>query len=364
MLVPIPEPDFSVLADREKLFPRPALSNPKVTYQLSCKQLGVVPISQYLRSLDTYAEDLRLQSYGLTRLDMLPLCHSLAYNTTATTLNLSNNRLEDDVLPNIEAMMNDNSFIGAINLSRNNLTGPGLDSLRVMLSNNYTLTSLDLSHCHLLDVDAPALAAVIEVSLNLRQLNLGYNELSECGKVLGTVLTADEGLETLDLSWNTFRARSARDLLMGLRANSRLRRLDLAWNSLGPDVARGLRDLLKKNTTLAELDVSHNRLRDPSMRPIAIGLRKNQTLEKIWLGHNPVTPVGALALMKVLPKASVGYVDLSQIEVSSDFVKMKEKLDQEAITVVHGTINKNMVLIAPPQKKGRGPPPPVIKKKK
>ena len=353
MLEPIPEPDYSDLSDREKLFPRPAISNPTVTYELACRQLGVVPISQYLRSLDTNAEDLRLQSYGLARLDMLPLCHSLAYNTTATSLNLSQNRLLENVLPNIQAMMNDNSFIGSIDLSRNNLTGPGLKSLQVMLSNNYTLTSLNLSHCQLLDSDAPALAAVIEISLNLRSLGLAHNELSECGKLLGGVLADSEGLEALDLSWNTFRSKSAKELLLGLRKNSRLRRLDLAWNSLGPDTAVALRDLLKKNCAIVELDVSHNRLSDNNMKPIGLGLTKNQTLEKLWIGHNPVTPVGALALMRALPKANTKLVDMSQVEVSSDFVKLRDKLDPDAITVIHGTVNKDMVLIVPATKKKR-----------
>ncbi|KAF0308703.1 Leucine-rich repeat-containing protein 74A [Amphibalanus amphitrite] len=295
-----------------------------------------------------------MQSYGLARLDMLPLCHSLAYNTTATSLDLSQNRLLENVLPNIQAMMNDNSFIGSIDLSRNNLTGPGLKSLQVMLSNNYTLTSLNLSHCRLLDSDAPALAAVIEISLNLRSLSLAHNELSECGKLLGGVLADSEGLEALDLSWNTFRSKSAKELLLGLRKNTRLRRLELAWNSLGPDTAVALRDLLKKNSAIIELDVSHNRLSDNNMKPIGLGLTKNQTLEKLWIGHNPVTPVGALALIRALPKASVNLVDLSEIEVSSDFVKLKDKLNPEAITVIHGTVNKDMVLIVPTPKKKRG----------
>lgn len=365
MLVPIPEPDFSDLANKEKLFPRPAISNPKVCYEMSCKQLGVVPMSQYLKSLETYAEDLKFQSYGLARLDMLPLCHSLAYNTTALTLNLSNNRLTEDILPNIQAMMNDNSFIGTINLSRNRLTGPGLASLPVMLTNNFTLTWLDLSHCQLLDADAPSLTAVIEASLNLRVFILSYNELSGCGKLFGKVLATDEGLEVLDLRWNQFWSKSAKDLLLGLRGNSRLRRLDLSWNSLGPDTAKAVRGLLKKNATLAELDLSHNRLSDGSLRIMALGLSKNATLEKIWVGHNPATPVGALAFAKSLAKMSVNYIDLSNIEVSSDFVKLKEALDPAAMTIVHGTINKDMVLIEPPKKKGaRGPPPPPKKKKK
>ncbi|KAK3093186.1 hypothetical protein FSP39_012377, partial [Pinctada imbricata] len=177
---------------------------------------------------------------------------------------------------------------------RNSAIGPrGAMALSAPLMLDCNMTHLDLAGN---SIGASGLDCLIESfheSMTVTHLNLSDNDLgTEGAKILCQAMMAkkcvfetlnlsgnNESLDTLNISWNHIRRKSAYAFMKGIKTNIGLKTLDISFNGLGSEGAKGLAVSLKKNRSLTELDLSHNRLLDEDVILIGKSLANNDGLK-------------------------------------------------------------------------------------
>ena len=90
-------------------------------YMWACEYLGCIPVTPYLRSMDSEVCD--LDSYGIGAKGSKAMAVSLIINTHITTLNLAHNAIGPKGTSNIVYMLSENCFITTLILGKkqNNL---------------------------------------------------------------------------------------------------------------------------------------------------------------------------------------------------------------------------------------------------
>ncbi|XP_005742884.1 leucine-rich repeat-containing protein 74A [Pundamilia nyererei] len=258
-------------------------------YMQACKLVGVVPVSYFIRNLDSPA--VTLSHHGLGPLG----CKALA--------------------------------IALVDISHNHLKSAGADDNYCDLffsfpaGNGFT------------DDDAKYFADALSTNSRIKVLDLSHNEF--CGKGgehLGQLLANNEGLEVLDLSWNHLRMKGAVAFCAGLKVNMMLKHLDLSWNGFGNEGALAMGEALKFNTTLVHLNLNNNRLTNEGVSMLCRGLEFNDTLRVLTLAYNSLTVEGALALVNVVknsPKTALEEINICNVLVNEHFVHLLEVTCQE-----------------------------------
>eukprot|EP00304_Pavlova_gyrans_P013504 CAMPEP_0206039386 /NCGR_PEP_ID=MMETSP1466-20131121/4723_1 /ASSEMBLY_ACC=CAM_ASM_001126 /TAXON_ID=44452 /ORGANISM="Pavlova gyrans, Strain CCMP608" /LENGTH=263 /DNA_ID=CAMNT_0053414023 /DNA_START=1 /DNA_END=792 /DNA_ORIENTATION=+ len=154
------------------------------------------------------------------------------------TLNISRNALGDvGVAPIIHALGSDNVVLHSLDLSENELTSETGALLARVLDGNDTLTTLVLEHNRLGDEGVAALAAMLESELcRVRFLDLSRNKLMDRGALaLAKALKTNLALTTLKLSRNKITDKGGAALGKAFRASTSLKTLDLRWNDMTAD---------------------------------------------------------------------------------------------------------------------------------
>ena len=330
-------------------------SGEKVYFE-TCKELGVVPVSYFVRHMrDT---ELRMKHHGLGPNGVRALAVPLVANTSVTTLDLEDNWLEAEGGIYVADMLKENCYISDLNLANNRLGSAGGRAMCDMLINfNTSLRSLNLSGNNLTDGDIELFATILLENNRLRELNLSHNDFGDgAGSILGHAIGENESLEILDLSWNHFRHQSGIAILDGIRASSRLKKVNVSWNGFGNEGSFAASDILKNNNVLLDLDLSSNRIGLDGITAIAKGLEANETMVSLSLGQNPMTSVGALQIINAInnERSVLKSLNLAEVWVDKEFNQIVQDMkESRQIEVKYGGILSNYVIKAPIKKPPR-----------
>ncbi|XP_060918902.1 leucine-rich repeat-containing protein 74A [Labrus mixtus] len=300
-------------------------------YLQACKLVGVVPVSYFIRNINS--STMTLSHHGLGPLGCKALAIALVTDMNINTLELADNHIQAEGAKYLVEMLRANFTIQYLDLSNNQLLYVGAEYVGKMLLDNISLKSLKLSGNGFTDDDAKYFADALSINSRIKELDLSHNAF--CGKGgehLGQLLANNEGLEFLDLSWNHLRMKGAVALCAGLKVNMMLKHLDLSWNGFGNEGALSMGEALKFNNTLVHLNLNNNRLTNEGVGMLCRGLEFNDTLRVLLLAYNSLTVEGALALVNVVkntPKTALEEINICNVLVNESFVHLLDVTCQE-----------------------------------
>ena len=218
-------------------------------YMKTCRELGVVPVQQFISMLDH--EVVSLKHRGVGSVGGKAIFECLRLNKHIQALDMEDNQLGLNVdvdagaLDHVCAALRENGVLTNIDLSYNNFAGRGCAALAEALENNSRVRELSLRGNNMGDLGARALEARINEKGRLTKIDVSDNGIGEAGgKALGTLLTRAKKLTQADFSWNAVGARGTLDIAEGLKLAA-LVRLNLAWNGLGDRGAEAMGGPLK-----------------------------------------------------------------------------------------------------------------------
>ncbi|KAM9707513.1 uncharacterized protein lrrc74a isoform 1-T1 [Menidia menidia] len=300
-------------------------------YMQACKLVGVVPVSYFIRNLDS--STMTLSHHGLGSLGCKALAIALVTDMHINTLEVADNNIQAEGAKYLVEMLRANFTIQHLDLSNNHLKTAGAEHVTKMLLENNSLKSIKLSGNGFTDDDAKYLADSLSSNSRIKELDLSHNGFcGRGGEHLGQLLANNESLEVLDLSWNHLRMKGSVAFSAGLKVNIMLKHLDLSWNGFGNEGALAMGEALKFNSTLVHLNLNNNRLTNEGVSMLCRGLEYNDTLRVLLLAYNSLTVEGALALVNVVkktPKTALEEINICNVQVDENFVNLLELTCQE-----------------------------------
>ncbi|XP_013406253.1 leucine-rich repeat-containing protein 74B-like [Lingula anatina] len=318
----------------------------RYVYLETCKELGVVPVSYFMRHM--HEPDMVMKHHGLGEAGAKAMAVPLVTNTSIVVLDLEDNSLGPPGAKCLADMLKENCYISELGLGFNHIGSEGLGAIASMLKTNVNIRKLNLAGNDLKDKDADVLANILMENDLIRYLDLSHNELcEEAGELIGPVISENEALESLDLSWNHLRRRGAESICEGVQNNMRLKTLDLSWNGFGNEGAVAMASALKFNSTLTELNLSDNRITAEGAFMLGKGLDANESLKILRVGNNPIGTAGAFALLKAInnERSVLTLLDLSGVFVDKEFDALeKEMIENRGLTVIHAGVIGNYVI--------------------
>lgn len=301
----------------------------KRVYSQACKDIGVVPVSHFIRHITT--NKIIMKHHGLGPLGAKAIAIPLVTNTTVLTLDLEDNWIEGDGAAYLADMLKENCYISDLNLAENKMGSKGAKVMSEMLIDNTSVRKLNLSGNNFKDRDADHFVEAVKNNYRIKELNLSHNEFAEVGgEILGQAIAATESLSYLNLSWNHLRRKGAIAVCRGMAENLSIKTLDLSWNGFGNEGSLAMAETLKFNGTLQELDMSNNRITNEGALVMSKGLEVNDSLKILHIGNNPLTAAGAMALLLALKNNSnsaLETLDLTEIVVNKDCLSVLEEIE-------------------------------------
>ena len=237
-----------------------------------------------------------------------------------------------EALPKLKVLcVQDNRFTdislhGIINACRNSMTLTKLDlgsnkmdeQASVALANflkisHCPLKILKISHADVDDGECCELMEKLKENRSVEELDLSHNLIGAHEARNIVIPEFDTGPEivaeflqdyrcmlvVLNLSWNSIRKDSARQLSEAIGRNKTLEVVDLSYNAFGDVGGQAIGDMLHHNASLVKLDLSNNAVNPHAAFTIACGLRHNTTICEMNLRGNPIGDIGGRALMQV-----------------------------------------------------------------
>ncbi|XP_022103215.1 leucine-rich repeat-containing protein 74A-like isoform X2 [Acanthaster planci] len=299
-------------------------------YTQACKEIGVVPVSHFLRHITT--NKISMKHHGLGPLGAKAIAIPLVTNTSVLTLDLEDNWIEGEGAGYIAEMMKENCYISDLNLAGNKMRSKGAKVVGEMLNDNTSIRKVSVAGNDFKDRDAQPFADAMKINYRLKELDLSHNEFAEIGgEILGQGIAAAESISVLNLSWNHLRRNGAISICRGMAENLSIKKLDVSWNGFANDGSLAMAEALKFNSTLQWLDLSNNRIADEGALLLSKGIEVNDSLQILKLGMNPITAAGAMALLMAIKNNSnsaLDELDLTDIVVNKDFVDLLEEIKQ------------------------------------
>lgn len=294
----------------------------RTTYIQACKMNGVIPVSYFLRNVQSPKLDMKHHGIGASGTKAISI--ALVTNTYVISLNLADNSLRPEGVGYIADMLKENCYISSLDLSQNQLGIEGAKFVVDILASNAVVTSLTLQANDFDDKAAGILTDAIKETTVLKHLDLSKNLFGEAGgQLLGTAIASNVGLVHLDLGWNHLRHKGAHSVANALKENTYLKILNLSWNGFGDDGCYAIGEALKVNSTLEELDLTNNRISCTGATCLAKGLAVNTTLNILKIGKNPMQSVGAKTLLMGLKnnrESGIQEMEFLDITVNQEFL--------------------------------------------
>nr|XP_057946835.1 leucine-rich repeat-containing protein 74A-like isoform X1 [Doryrhamphus excisus] len=300
-------------------------------YLQACKLVGVVPVSYFIRNLDSPIMALSHRSLGALGCKALSI--ALVSDMHIDTLELADNDIQAEGAKHLAEMLRANFTIQNLDLSNNRLHSTGAEYVGKMLADSISLKSVKVSGNGFIGDDAKYFADALTINLGIKELHLSHNKFcGRGGEHLGFLLANNESLEVLNLCWNHLRMKGAVALCAGLKVNTMLKHLDLSWNGFGNEGALAMGEALKFNNTLAHLNLSNNRITDEGVGMLCKGLEYNDALRVLLLAYNSLTVEGALALVNVVkntPKTALEEINICNVLVNENFLRLLDLTCEE-----------------------------------
>mmetsp|Transcript_32378 Transcript_32378/g.74889 ORF Transcript_32378/g.74889 Transcript_32378/m.74889 type:complete len:439 (-) Transcript_32378:158-1474(-) len=174
-------------------------------------------------------------------------------------------------------------------LSSNLIDDDLLRMLMTGLIKNDSITHLDMSHNKITNHGVRLLSKLLGAQSVLTSLNLSDNQIhAEGGRYLGRGLRTNDTLIDLNLRLNRLTDDGGRMLLEGLRQNNTLMRLNLSSNSLGSETTGALMSVFQEpDSPLCTVDMSCNNMNSIDVISLHSSLENNRALTSIDLRMNP-----------------------------------------------------------------------------
>ncbi|GMH56970.1 hypothetical protein TL16_g02262 [Triparma laevis f. inornata] len=168
------------------------------------------------------------------------------------------------------------------------------DLLRMLMTGLYkssTITHLDVSHNKITNHGVRLLAKLLGTKSVLTSLNVADNQIhAEGGRYLGRALRSNDSLSDLNMRLNRLTDEGGRMLLEGLRDNQSVTRLNVSGNSLGSESTSALSVVLREqDSELMILDLSSNRLSDADVQVLSATMERNDRLISMDMRMNSTT---------------------------------------------------------------------------
>jgi hypothetical protein len=199
--------------------------------------------------------------FGMKISDANSLAKVVADSSTLTTLIMSGNMVDDDLLRMLIAGLMQSDSITHLDVSHNKITNHGARLLSKLLGDNSVLTVL----------------------------NLADNQIhAEGGRYLARGLRENDSLLELNMRLNRLTDEGCRLLLDGLNDKISLQNLNLGSNGAGQQAAQCLMSIFSnKDHRLETLDISGNEFTGAHYEDMVAALSRNKRLCSIDLRRNP-----------------------------------------------------------------------------
>eukprot|EP00607_Mallomonas_marina_P001219 CAMPEP_0182431364 /NCGR_PEP_ID=MMETSP1167-20130531/48595_1 /TAXON_ID=2988 /ORGANISM="Mallomonas Sp, Strain CCMP3275" /LENGTH=429 /DNA_ID=CAMNT_0024617625 /DNA_START=94 /DNA_END=1380 /DNA_ORIENTATION=+ len=198
--------------------------------------------------------------FGMKISDATSLARTFEHSTSLTTLLMTGNMIDDDLL-------------------RMLMTG---------LIKNNTITYLDISHNKITNHGARLLSKLMGENCVISTLNLADNQIhTEGGRYLARGLRENESLLHLNLRLNRLGDEGCKLLMEGLHDNITLTDINIGSNSAGRQTAHVLCSLLREeDCRLIAIDLCSNELQFEDVDRIRATISTNHTLCRLDLRRN------------------------------------------------------------------------------
>ena len=271
------------------------------------------------------------------------LTRILLLNVSLQELDISYNKLSTSDAVKIFQGMRNILNLKKLNISHNMITDEAADYLGTVLHNS--LQKLDLSFNHL---TASGFCKILKSVSNLTVLNIGHNMITdEAAENLATILSHNDKLESLDLSYNCFGSKGCIKIFTGINSKLYLRKLNISCNHITTnEAAECIANFLNHNLEMEELDISNNFMQAAGIRKIFECMINILRLKKLYMHHNMITNEAADAIIETIltQNAKLEELDMSHnnlltasvinIFQSISYISTLTKLD-----VAHNMIN-------------------------
>ncbi|KAJ3221928.1 hypothetical protein HK099_002961 [Clydaea vesicula] len=242
-------------------------------YLFSCKVLGIVPASYFLKRISS--SNIVMKYHGLGPKGAQAIAEVLEYNSTIKHLDLTGNHCFSGGF-NLGESLRTNQTLITLNLSKNNLKNYGGKEFSEMLMENNTLKTLILKENKLTDDEAVHLAQGLKHNNTLLVLDLSGNEIGDIGAgELGLGLSQNDGLKELNLSWNHIRPRGTTAFFTNIKENVTLTHLNFDSNGIADNGAQ-IANFLQRNAGVQILSL---KLTDTGLTQIAKGIEAAEIKE-------------------------------------------------------------------------------------
>ena len=278
-------------------------------YRISKQSIGkVLPYFTKLKTLNLHHNDLQEAGAGklfkylsILNLSKLNISHNeideqavddiaklLTQIIILEELDLSCNNLQVTEVVTLFSEVQNTSSCTKLNVSHNNINDEAAQNIATFLSRNTQLKQLDLSHSNLQPIDAMAVCKGMSNLLHLTKLNIGNNNISgEAADYLAVVLSQNNLIEELDLSYNDFGAFSSLHIFHNMKKLSTLIKLNACSIGLTKTAADDIVNILNNNNELQELDISHNNIQATGATTI-FKMASTKNLRKFIISHNNI----------------------------------------------------------------------------
>ncbi|XP_041703021.1 protein phosphatase 1 regulatory subunit 37 [Coregonus clupeaformis] len=259
-------------------------------YKRSCDKHQVEPKPKILDQLESVClVRLDVCNVALLQYPAQVLSRALL-RSRLTVLHLQSTCLSGRPLFTLVAALKSNRALRELYLSNNNLNSEQ-DSMQLgdLLRYNSSITTLDLSNNTIADSGLEEICEGLRVQTDgLKVLILWNNQITHNGLVhLAKVLPVLKTLETLNLGENNLQNRGIHTLRESLMMNHSLLQLELKHTHITCEGAVALAEFLAESRQIQRLDVRENEVRAGGLMALSLALRINHSLTSLDLDHTP-----------------------------------------------------------------------------
>lgn len=207
----------------------------------------------------------------LTDLSIRPILTAILGHLQCTSLNLSDNKLDDKSIEMLRANIQSGSCVlKELHLSKADIDDEECAQMIASLHTNTSLQSLVLSYNQIGGMEVIIIIFskyLILICFNIscirvtaQEYNTVFPDFTTGGEAIAEMLTINTTLLELDLSWNKIRKDTAMTLVRSVAVSRSLVKLNLSHNNIGDKAAQHLAHSLRQNVALTSLDVSFNQI--------------------------------------------------------------------------------------------------------
>ncbi|KAK3093805.1 hypothetical protein FSP39_020448 [Pinctada imbricata] len=289
-------------------------------------KLGIVPVSYFLRHIEDTEIAMRYHGLGpssakaialVLKLGKVPVSYFLRHiedteryhglgpsSAKAIALVLKVGHVEDT----------------EIAMRYHGLGPSSAKAIALVLKDNISLEKLDIRGNWIESEGGESVARMLEENDYITDICLADNKLGLEGiQSICRMLKVNAGLRRIDLSDNGFEVPEAVELAQAIENNKYLKVLNLSHNRFGEKAGEILGPAIGANDILDVLDLSWNHLRQNGAIAVAKGIKENVRLKKCNLAWNGFGPEGGAAIADALvTNNSIQDIDISGNRLNSD----------------------------------------------